>query len=95
MSLSHKKICSTPTLTAIGVLNFTNKVFVGGKPTNSELQSPDFSNGSSRTEVNWVYTSFNVFVLLDQLASLSDEWSSLKNYHVCNLQKANRLSINS
>ena len=51
--------------------------YCGGKQTTSE--SPCFSNGSSRKS----FTSFDTyFVLLEQLASLSDKCSTLKNYPV-------------
>ena len=48
-----------------------------------------FSYGSSRKS----FTSFDLyFVLLEQLASLSDKWNTLKTHHAYCLKKLNHLS---
>ena len=60
----------------------------GGKRTTSERLF--FSNGSSRKS----FTSCNTyFVLLEQLASLSNEWSTLKKHPVLCLNKLSHLTI--
>ena len=74
---SNEKSCSTLALKGIGVLNSSCKVFMRWQA--NDFRITVFSNGSSR---KWV-TSFDLFVLLEQLASLSsDEYTMRKNHHV-------------
>ena len=71
-SLPDEKRRLTPALKRIRVLNSTNKVVMRWQE--NDFAVAVFSNGPSKKLV----TSFDTFVLLEQLASLSDEWSILK-----------------